>query len=266
MFISKKIELLRRAIWSWKQPLVCKPTFSSSLVSDLFIWRSSPEWETFFELIDIPSLFEDQNRLGYVTVIFFNKNGIQVLKKKIWLFPNRRRILNVSFLIGREYGEIGTFAIFHSTTPKVVSNLGSFLAERGYVNYCYRNAPLKAYVHGNLDAVAMIEDGTLQLIGGRSFLPRLYNLQYHLRPEVYYEFGLVNSSPKYQRFTCKFLSIHTGSILDSHILDIAPGGVGIATILTEKEESMRLIIKSRLVMARPLIFRIQNHKLDIFHG
>ena len=150
MFISKKIEYLRSAIWNWKQPLLRIPTFSSSLVSDLFIWRSSPEWETFFELIDIPSLFEDQNGLGYVTVIFFNTNGMQVLEKKIWLYPNRRRILNVSFLIGREYGEIGTFAVFHSSTPKVISNLDAFLAERGYVNYCYRNSPLKSYCHVKL--------------------------------------------------------------------------------------------------------------------
>lgn len=266
MFIEKKIESLRRALWTWKQPLVRNPKCSTSPVSDLFIWRSSTEWRTFFELIDIPTLFEDLNELGYVTLIFFNACGNQILKKKIELIPYRRLILDISSLIGREFGEIGTFAVFHSSTPKVVSDLGSFLAERGYVNYCYRDAPLKSYVHGNFDAIAMIGDENLQLIGGCSFLPRLYNLQHQIIPGVNYEFGIVNSSQKYQIFTCKLLSVHSCSILNSETLDVAPGGVGIGRITTDKKESMRLIIESRLVMARPLIFRIQNDKLDVFHG
>lgn len=266
MIIVKKLESLRRALWIWRQPLVRQPNWPSAPISDLFIWRSTSEWETFFELIDIPSLFEDKHEFGYIILVFFNINGNQFLKKKIDLQPNRRQLLNISKLIGRKDGDIGTFAIFHSRTPSIISNLGSFIAERGYISYCYLGAPLKSYVHGNHDAITIDNKGCTQLIGGCSFLKRSYNLQHEINPEIYYEYALVNSTPNYQYFTCKLISVKSGSVLNSKFMKVAPGGVLLDSIATTYKESIRLIIESRLVMARPIIFRLQNFKLDVFHG
>ncbi len=119
--ISRTVQRIRRAIWTWRQPLTNKPTDRNSSVSDLFVWRSSEEWQTFFELIDIGSLFEENQSPRYVTLVIFNDNGILINEKKIILSPNKRQILDVSAAIGRSHGEVGTFAVFHSATPSIMT-------------------------------------------------------------------------------------------------------------------------------------------------
>jgi hypothetical protein len=49
-------------------------------------------------------------------------------------------------------------------------------------------------------------------------------------------------------------------------VNLAPGGVQLVPVRVDKSGPVRLVIQSHLVMARPLVFRIQNLKLDVFHG
>jgi hypothetical protein len=264
--IAQKIQRFRWAIWTWKQPLTRLPAMAGAPISDLFVWRSSDECQTLFELIDIPSLFEDDHCQQHVTLMFFDANGRCVLEQKVNLQANCRRTLDVSALIGRAHGEVGTFAVFHSKTPSGITQLGSFLAERGYVSYRYRGAPLRAYVHGNLDAIARSIDGELQLLGGGSFLRREYSLQHELQPGVTYELGMVNPTPAAQRCICKLISVNSGKIMGVQVVNLPPGGIQLVPVRADKSEPVRLVIQSHLVMARPLVFRIQNLKLDVFHG
>jgi hypothetical protein len=62
------------------------------------------------------------------------------------------------------------------------------------------------------------------------------------------------------------ISVRSGKILDVQAITLPPGGVQLVLVLDDKSEPMRLVIQSHLVMARPLVFRIQNLKLDVFHG
>ncbi len=263
--ITTKIQRLRRAIWTWRQPLTHLPAMQHAPISDLFVWRSSLEWQTFFELIDISALFEDDSRPRHVTLVFFHESGRRISERRVDLQPNSRQTLDISSMVGRDQGETGTFAVFHSTTPAGISMLGSFLAERGYVSYCYREAPLRAYVHGNFDAVAQDADGALQLLGGASFLRREYNLQHELQSGVVYELGLVNPTVNPQRCTCKLISLLDGKIMGVQVVNVAPRGVQLVVVPVGESGSVRLVIESRLVMARPILFRIQNLKLDVFH-
>lgn len=132
--IEQKIASLRRAVWTWRQPLTRIPAGVDSPISDLFVWRSSEYWQTFFELIDIPSLFEDSQSPGQVTLIFFDGTGHHIREEHFNMKPNCRQTLDISALVGRKHGESGTFAVFHSKTPPAVTKLGSFLAERGYIS------------------------------------------------------------------------------------------------------------------------------------
>jgi hypothetical protein len=264
--ISQKFLRLRRAVWSWRQPLTRLPNVEHAPISDLFVWRSSDMWQTFFELIDIPSLFEDGRESKHVDLIFFDKSGHRVLEQRIDLRANSRQTLNISSLIGRVHGEVGTFAVFHSTTPISITKLGSFLTERGYISYRYLDAPLKAYVHGNLDAIAQGYDGKLQLLGGISFLRRAYNIQYEFQPSVLYELAMVNSTHKPQCCICELISVRSGKIMSKQMVNLAPGEVQLITIQANKIEPIRCVINSNLVMGRPLVFRIQNFKLDVFHS
>ena len=264
--IAQKFQRLRRAVWTWRQPLTRLPAIADASISDLFVWRSSDEWQTHFELIDIPSLFEDGHDQHYVTLMFFDAKGRRVSEQRINLQASNRQTVDVSSLVGRTHGEVGTFAVFHSTTPAGIPKLGSFLAERGYVSYRYRDAPLRAYVHGNLDAIARVADGELQLLGGSSFLRREYSLQHELQPGVVYELAMVNPTPAAQRCICKLISVRSGEIINVQVVNLAPGGIQLIPVRADKSEPVRLVIQSHLVMARPLVFRFQNLKLDVFHG
>jgi len=264
--IATIIKRLKVAVWTWRQPLTKIPNDLNLPISDLFVWRSSSKWQTYFELIDIPSLFEDVKRPNQVTIVFMNSVGKIVMKKNLFLEENIRQTINVSSMIGQGYGEIGTFAVFHSHIPTIIKKCNSFLAERGYVSYCYNQSPLRSYVHGNLDAVTLNPKGEIHFLGGNSFLPREYNLQYKLESDNNYEIGLVNPTSKKHYITIKLVSLFDNKILSSTKLVVAPGGASFNLVQSDKLGHKKLIIKSRLVMARPLVFCFKNSKLDVFHG
>ena len=263
--MNRHIERLRRAAWSYKQPLTHVPAASGATVSDLFVWRLSSEWETFFELTDMPSLFASaEGKQAKVMLLFFDASGQLILEKMVETQPNRRNTLAISDIVGSGHGESGTFGFFHSHTPLSLCAFGSHLAERGYVGYRYRNAPLRAYVHGNLDAIARMPDQSLQLLGGRSFLGREYNLQHSLASNSVYHFGIANPTTQTQRIVCRTLYAD-GKLCNSQSVDLASKGCHLFKVTPERAQQ-RIVIRSRLVMARPLVFRIQNQKMDVFHG
>ena len=51
--IKLLIKKLKRGIWTYRQPLSLKPRNFTEPVSDLFVWRKSSIWQTFFDLYDI---------------------------------------------------------------------------------------------------------------------------------------------------------------------------------------------------------------------
>lgn len=263
--MKRYIEKLRRATWSYKQFLTRVPDVAGAPVSDLFVWRNSEEWETFFELTDLQGLFAGLDSAGgHVTLVLFDCTGQPFLEKTVEIPPGRRITFALSEIIDSRFGHVGTFSVFHAHTPQSVQGLGSHLAERGYVSYRYRSAPLRAYVHGNLDAIARLPDKSLQLLGGQSFRRREYNLQHALGTRGYYELGIVNPTPKKQRIDCRTLSA-SGELLGSQTVDLPPRGSHLFRVAPE-DAQQRIIMSSRLVMARPLVFHIQNQTMDVFHG
>ncbi len=50
---------LKRGLWTFKQPLAAKPKSLNNPVSDLFLWRKSSKWQTYFDLYDIGSLYSE---------------------------------------------------------------------------------------------------------------------------------------------------------------------------------------------------------------
>jgi hypothetical protein len=264
--IISKFKKIKRALWTIRQPLTHWPSHENATISDLFVWRCSAQWQTYFELFNISSLFEDNVNPRSVTVVFFDHLGRQLLINKIKLKTNMRQTLDISSMVGQDYGEIGTFAVFHDQTPQEIINYGSFIAERGYVSYKFRNAPLRAYVHGNLDAVSLAPDGRLELLGGVSFFRRKYNLQHHLHQGLTYEFAMVNPTREIQRCIFELINIQTGKLVGVYKLKVATGGIQLLTVPVKDSGPVRLIIESGLIMARPLVFKLYNQKLDVFHG
>lgn len=262
------LERIRRAFWTLGQPLTRVPAKPGVPVSDLFVWRNSNEWQTSFELVDIPGLFSEDGSGGsrYATIYCFDRSGHCFLQKRLDVLPNRRQTVEMATLVGIDHGEVGTFSVFHSAPPATVTAIGSYLAERGYVSYRYRSAPLRAYVHGNLDAISLGPDAQLDLLGARGLLPREYRLQHEMKGPALYELGLVNPTSAVQRCTFELASTKNGTILESQRVNLESRGAVLIPYQIDESEPARVIIKSRMVMARPLVFRIQKLQLDVFHG
>ncbi len=265
--IFSYIEKLRKAVWIIGQPLSRKPSSLDCPVSDLFIWRKTQEWETFFELLNLPSLFGDGFKNdSYATFQLFNAKGDHFAESRVFCDPGRRHTVRISDLLGKNSSEFGTFAVFHSNTPELVKTNRAYLAERGYVSYRYRGSPLRSYVHGNLDAIAYTPDKKFELLGTTGALKREFIIQHEFYEDSTYEIALVNPSSSGQSVVVKLLSFPDGNQVSCEELSFKPGEAKFIPLRFTGQSQVRAIIKSRLVMARPLIFHICNQKLDVFHG
>jgi hypothetical protein len=259
------IEIARLATWKYRQPLTQRPDIPGAIVSDLFFWRNSLKWETFFEIVDLPALFNDEeNTAGSVSLYFFDASGELFLKKEVQILANCRNTLALSEIIGKMHGEFGTFCVFHSSTPHNISSIGANLSERGYLSYRYRNNPLRSFVHGNLDAIALLPNQTLQLLGGSSLLSRKYNLQHAMSCCRGYELGFVNPTAKKQKILCSMLS-DKGDVLSTEVVNLSPRGCHFFKVKPDNMQQ-RIVISSRLIMARPLAFQLWDQSIDVFHG
>jgi hypothetical protein len=262
------IKRLRRAIWTVRQPLTRIPMHLGMPVSDLFVWRYSPIWETYFDLTDIPGLFLDHETEGgrHAILYFFDRLGRLVSEQYIELLPYRRHTLELSKFVANAGCDIGTFSVFHPHAPASVLDLGSYIAERGYISYCYQGAPLRSYVHGNLDAVALAPDGNLQMLGSTSLLKRQFRLQYAMHDESLYEFGIVNSTSRVQRVRFQMHSMGDDKVLDVQEAELKPRGIHVFEVFSQDMVPPLVTIDSHIVMARPLVFKTSNDQLDVFHG
>jgi hypothetical protein len=201
-----------------------------------------------------------------VDLIFFDQLGREIAFKTVSAPSHKRKVLSIGELLGEGYPDMGTFCVLHKKTPDDIKVFGSSLAERGYISFRYRQAPLKSYVHGNLDAVARGAEGRIERLGGSSLLCREYRLQFELRHGRKYEIALVNASPKRQKVVCELLDGESNSCLVKSLdVDLPSGGCHAFTIISEQESS-RVVIKSSLVMARPLVFCFDGDILDVLHG
>jgi len=260
--INNLLRKVKKAPWVLAQPLTKKPNNPQSLISDLFVWRFNQDWNTYFELLDLASLFGDEGQ-HQVDIVFFDNNGENFHQKSIELSSLYRQVLDISKVLStlkQLPSDYGTFCVFHKKIPNSVLKLQSFIAERGYVSYQYKNAPLRSYVHGNLDAI----DDSLALLSGSSFLSRKYNLQYLLEMGKAYEIALVNASSKNKKVEFKVIDFND-SIWMEKFITLKPKQLFILSVKDFPNPS-QLIIKSKIIMARPVVFCFDNDKMDVFHG
>ncbi len=262
-------KIWKRIVWEIGQPLMKTPKNAQAQVSDLFIWRNSLEWKTYFELINIPSLFDQGCDHQYVVIVFFDENGGELLREKLDLLTNERQQIALSdYLVkiqkNHKIGESGVFSIFHSCTPRVVMESSSYISECGYVGYRYKSSPLNSYVHGNYEAISWYK-GKLDLLGGSSILRRRYNLQYSFDYLSDYEIALVNISNRSQKVVFIFFDMD-GNKVEDKMAYIQSGGSFFYKLKKDRKRVVRMTIVSNLIMARPVVFRIGHNDLNVFHG
>lgn len=254
-----------KAHWIIGQSLTKKPQTESAVISDLFVWRAGKNYQTFFELLDMPTLFGEQDK-HFVDIVFFNQAGDEIHTSQVDLLGLNRQKIDISNMVKSLNldDELGTFAIFHSKTPSAVIQGDSFITERGYVAYQYENTPLLNYVHGNYDAIAKT-DKNLELLGGSGILARQYSLQFVFLPDSRYELAMVNTCKSAKKLTFKTISALSGKLIDKQTVVIQPRALFVFSTDNVIEPS-QVEISSTMVMARPVVFAYNNNKLDVFHG
>jgi hypothetical protein len=141
---------------------------------------------------------------------------------------------------------------------------GSFLAERGYSGYGYQNLGVKGYVHGNLDAVALIKGEVLPL-GNSGLIPRFYTVQHCLRGPARYEFVFTNPTAKKIKIIPN-ISFNKNKWFAKDAFSM--NSLGSHTVTVEIKESQKAYVrfKSKLYLGRPVVFRVANNSMDVFHG
>ena len=260
--MNNLLKKAKKAPWVLGQRLTKKPRNPQSVISDLFVWRYNKDWATFFELLDLASLFGEKGK-HQVEIVFFDNHGNKFHKQSIELNGLFRQVLDISKILSelkKLPGDFGTFSIFHKKISNSVMKFHSFIAERGYVSYQYKNSPLRSYLHGNLDAI----DDSLTPLSGSSFLNRDYNLQYLLEINKTYEIALINANSKNKKINFKIvgfdnsIQIKESVIIKSKQVFLLP--------IKDLSSPSRLIIESKMVMARPVLFSFGIHDVNVFHG
>jgi hypothetical protein len=258
------LQYLRR-----KVSLVRIPDNKKSTVSDLFPFRINDGWETHFELLNVPFLIEpvEQKSVTYcVKFIFFNESG-KIIHE--WITQQkscyRRTICLNDILHDKSATGYGTFACFHENyLPHLISQ-GSFLAERGYTGYLNKSiSNVKGYVHGNLDALAKTHNDRLICLGKSHRKKKEFRFQYQLDGPAIYEFGFVNTSNKAEILIIEILA-NNKSVKDVQ-KNIQSRGIIWIPIRVKSDEILRIVIHSKLILPRPVVFRIIENSFDVFHG
>jgi len=263
MTLAQKI---LQKLWTYKQPLTKGPEEVGAPVSDLFLWRVSPLWNTYFELINTPKLIDTESgNCQSVYFYFLDLHGSIIKKMTVSLDGNLHKRIDLAPMVSDIDVDAGTFCVFHSDIPESVTLAGSYIAERGYVSYQYNNSTVRSYVHGNLDAVSLMNDGALNFLEARSLLRRDYYLQHPLEPGYKYEIVLINPSQSKQKVECRIIDIDKNEV-EMDLIKLGSGAGHIFKFDINSTQICRLHIQSHLVMARPLVFKFFNNSLDVFHG
>jgi hypothetical protein len=240
------------------------PSNSQATISDLFLWRKDPNWSSFFELLDIKYLInpnDDINRESISKFIFFNSFGEKILEKDISYSNEGRNTINISSILPDSINGYGTFSCFHIISKSYLSKTNSFFAERGYCGYSRNDNQCKSYVHGNLDAVAY-NNSKIEMLGNYNKRTYFYNLQYEFSAGINYEIIITNPTRSKQTITLNFTNLKESD----EIFTLNPRGSIVKKIFLKGNIKVRLIVKSNIYMARPIIFRYHDNSLDVFHG
>lgn len=261
---SRYLELLFPAIVG-----VTKVPSKGATISDLFILRMEDNWQTFFELLNINHIMNPTKREikeERVSFLFYSSAGEFLGGKEIDLPIQMKKTIDVNHIANTlEITKDCLFSIFHKTPPKWFESYNSFLAERGYTGYLnLEKGNIKSFVHGNLDSIAIRSNKKTKLLGEVSLRQKEYRLQHTLDDNKEYELFFVNPSLKKQVI---YFHEQRGAEELKTQLTIPSGGMGkYVKPIRELQSSSRLIIKSKLPLARPVVFKHMETSFDVFHG
>jgi len=243
------------------------PSNKSAVISDLFPIKRDSDWKTEFELLNVAGLIigdNVQSKKYLVDFYFFSATGKLLGVRNIELKNVGRQTINLALYLENDLKDAKTFAVFHPNLGDDFDMAGSYLAERGYGGYEYKNLGVKGYVHGNLDAVALSK-GSVEPLGNTGLISRLYTVQHCLTGPSKYEFVFTNPTSRKVKITPS-ISYSPNKWSKGESFQIASLGTYTHSVTVNEPERAYVRFKSRLYLGRPVVFRIANDSMDVFHG
>jgi hypothetical protein len=241
-----------------------KPKAQDAVTSDLFPIRNDENWSTEFEFLNLPGLIRgDISSNHKANLVFFNRDGVELGRRDIEISGLGRKTVDLRDLMKDGLEESSTFSVFHERSATEADLGGSYMAERGYAGYKFRDAPVKGYVHGNLDAVSY-SSGAIQKLGNFGFPRKTYFVQHLLTGPAEYNFVITNPTSKKIKIEPKIEINGTIKVLSKHTIQ----SLGCHTFIVNIQDSEigQIKFKSSLYLCRPVVFRIANNSFDVFHG
>ncbi len=244
-----------------------RPKEKDSVISDLFPIRSSGRWSTFFEVLNVPALLNGSFMVSErqrVKFVFFDSSGSVIGEEIISAPPKARETFELNETFFKRCNDAATFSVFHLDYECSTDIGESFLAERGYTGFKRNDLPIRAYVHGNLDAVGFSR-GSLEMLGNAGIFPRIYHVQHPLTGSALYEFFIVNPCAK--RVRLRFdVRTENGKWRPLETFSLNPRGSRTIPVSVDGDEVKFIRVVSRLYLGRPVVFRSTDSSLDVFHG
>ena len=247
--------------------ITAEPKSSDAVISDLFLIRNDSQWKTEFELLNIRGLIEGDNTVlqnDTSDFWFFDETGEKLGEERIGLLGVGRQTVKLRDLLTGPSERAKTFAVFHNQTVPWLASEKSFLADRGYAGFEFSNIGLKGYVHGNLDAVALVK-GKVEPLGNSGLISRYYTVQHCLRGPAKYEFVFTNPTSKNIKIIPN-ISLNQKKWETKESFTMNSLGSHTFTVDIKNNEKAIVRFKSRLYLGRPVVFRIADNYMDVFHG
>jgi len=223
-------------------------SISFQSTSDAFLWRTDNGFKTTFNYADILGLFykiED----SFVELSFYSKNN-DFIKKIIINQMNysNKLLIDKDFLDGIE--DYGVFYIFHRYDNYSGDDL--IISNRCYVGFSLNDC-LSSFVHGNQHVRYQSLDGKYDGsdMVKSSFFNNLYRIQNSFEDFTNSELFFVNPTSKKINFS---IGINRYSLENN------------CSILVDVSGEKDIIIISRCMFLRPIVFNYKDDFYDVYHA
>jgi hypothetical protein len=245
---SDKGIYLRNFIGLRPVKIVMNKSIRFQSISDAFLWRTDNGFKTTFNYADILGLFykiED----SFVELSFYSKNN-DFIKKIIINQMNysNKLLIDKDFLDGIE--DYGVFYIFHRYDNYSGDDL--IISNRCYVGFSLNDC-LSSFVHGNQHVRYQSLDGKYDGsdMVKSSFFNKLYRIQNSFEDFTNSELFFVNPTSKKINFS---IGINRYSLENN------------CSILVDVSGEKDIIIISRCMFLRPIVFNYKDDFYDVYHA
>ena len=248
-------------------PWYIRPWTADLALSDLIPWRCDDEWNTRFDIMNLPSLvFPDEQPTDHTLFVVFDSEGNEIKRIKNTLEPYQSISIHFDEILdGKSSG--GTFACFHHA-PAIDESLlnGSYFIDRQYVSFKRQGEPLWSFAHGNV--TALTHRPGADNFGCLTTKPKNWATY---RPQIHFDdcekFEVVYANPTLRTASVglTFMDNNLNKI-GSAQETIPPAGVRVIEYLNSNRDCVRIEHSGSIEFWRPIIFKYYSTHFDVLHS